>query len=188
MRQRATGAAPQQGLHDPLALRWRGRANRRVANPGAPLTEIRTDGRLASFSDYSAAEQAVDLLVGRGFPVEQIRISGEDLRLVEDVTGPLTYGLAALRGLLAGVCFGVFVGLLFGVLSLTDPLVSAVTLAAWGALVGGIAGVLVSTLGRWLEEGRRDFMSHTRVEAARYTLLCDGDHADEARRILGPLT
>jgi hypothetical protein len=143
---------------------------------------------VASFSDYSAAEQGVDLLVGRGFPVEQVRISGEDLRLVEDVTGPLTYGLAALKGLLAGLSFGVFVGLLFGVLSLTDPLVSAVTLAAWGALVGGGAGVLVSTLGRWLEEGRRDFMSRTRVEASRYTLLCDGDRADEARRILAPLT
>jgi hypothetical protein len=181
------GAARREPVPEPLELSWRGRADRQIASPATPNPDAPASV-VASFPDYAAAEQAVDLLVARGFPVEHLRIAGEDLRLVEDVTGPLTYGLAAFRGLLAGVCFGIFVGLLFGVLSLTDPLVSAVTLAAWGALIGGGAGVLVATLGHWLAEGRRDFMSRTTVEAARFTLLCEGDRAEEATGLVAPQT
>jgi len=53
---------------------------------------------IASFSKYSEAEAAVDKLSDAGFPVERSQIVGRDLKFVEQVTGRMGYGEAALRG------------------------------------------------------------------------------------------
>jgi hypothetical protein len=153
--------------------------------PTASVVASRT--QVATFAEYSAAEQAVDSLVVRGFPVGALCVTGHDLRLVEDVTGRLTYLAAVGRGALVGAPFGILVAVLFSALELVDPLVSVVRLAAWGAAAGAAAGAVVASVARWLEEGRRDFTSTRRVEAARYELLCASEHADEAKRILGPV-
>lgn len=134
--------------------------------------------------DYDTAEQAVDLLVARGFPVEHLCISGEGLRLVENVTGRVTYAVVALPGVVGGALLGVLLGAGFAFLGLVDPMVSALVVVAASGAVGAVAGAFVSSLGRWLEEGRRDFLSRTTLEAARYGVFCDGDHADEAKRLL----
>ena len=169
----------------PLELR-----RRLLAGSSPDAHDDRTAERqaIASFSDYALVEQAMDLLVAREFPVEHVSISGEGLRLVEDVTGRLTYGVTTLRGLVAGALFGVVLGMVFGFVGLTDPIVSGFVVAAWGALAGAAGGALVASLGRWLEEGRRDFVSRTRLEATRQIILCDVEHAEEAARVLAPMT
>jgi hypothetical protein len=132
-------------------------------------------------------EQALDLLVARRFPVEHIVVCGEDVRLVEDITGPLSYGVAAGRGILGGLLFGVLFGLVYGFLGLTDPIASGFVIAGWGGLAGACAGLTVACVGRWLAEGQRDFLSHTRVEAGRHVLWCDPEHAADAAALLAPL-
>jgi hypothetical protein len=151
------------------------------------LEQVRERQVIATFDEYTAAEQAVDSLAARGFPVASLCITGHDLRLVEQVTGRLRYGAAVGRGVVAGALFGVLVGVTFGALGLADPLVSAWALALWGALIGGVAGLVVSCVACWLAEGKRDFTSDSRVEARVYELVCDGVHADEGRRVLAPV-
>lgn len=62
---------------------------------------------VAVFTTYADAERAVDRLSDLGFPVERVAIIGHDLQIVEQVTGRLTYGGAALKGATSGAVLGV---------------------------------------------------------------------------------
>src|ERR1700712_3806665 len=68
-----------------------------TAEPSAPVRRS-----IASFPSYAEAEQAVDALSDRGFPVERVAVVGRELELVEQVTGRLDYPRAALRGAAGG--------------------------------------------------------------------------------------
>jgi hypothetical protein len=61
---------------------------------------------VASFDRYTEAERAVDFLADRRFPVERVSIVGRDLEYVEQITGRMTYGRAALNGALTGALIG----------------------------------------------------------------------------------
>ena len=52
---------------------------------------------IASFTRYEEAQELVDRLSDNGFPVDRVAIVGRDLQYVEQVTGRMTYGRAALR-------------------------------------------------------------------------------------------
>ena len=65
-------------------------------------TNRRSRRTIASFDDYADAQRAVDRLSDEGFPVERVSIVGTGLRYVEDVTGRLTTGRAALMGATQG--------------------------------------------------------------------------------------
>ena len=80
---------------------------------------------VASYPSYAEAERAVDSLSDRRFPVERTAIVGRDLEYVEQVTGRMSYGAAALRGALTGAFVGFLVGWLFGLFDWFDPIVSA---------------------------------------------------------------
>jgi hypothetical protein len=146
--------------------------------------EQRERRSIASFETYAEAQTAVDFLSDRRFPVEHLTIVGEDLRTVEQVTGRLDWGRAALQGLLSGAMVGAFVGLLFGLFSIGDPVGSAFALLLWGAVIGAISGVVFGLLGYAMSGGRRDFTSVGGMQAGRYDLLADAEFADEATRIL----
>ena len=55
---------------------------------------------VASFERYEEAQRAVDYLSDEKFPVERVAIVGEGLRLVEQVTGRLTWWRATVKGVL----------------------------------------------------------------------------------------
>jgi hypothetical protein len=147
---------------------------------GAPPRRV-----VASFMSYRDAERAVDRLSDAKFPVERTAIVGSDLRLVEQVTGRLSLGTAALRGALGGAFVGGLIGWLFGAFDWFHPLISwgwLVLDGLWfGAVVGGLAGLLLHAL----TGGQRDFASIGGLQAARYDLLVDEPVADEAARLLG---
>ena len=137
---------------------------------------------LKEFSDYDSAQQLVDRLSDAGFPVQHIRIVGLDIRTVEQVTGRLTVGKAALLGAGGGAWFGLLIGLIFGIFTVGASwlwlIVGAVALGAgWGAVFGAIA--------HWTTRGRRDFSSIKTLEAGRYAIMVDAAHAAEAARIAG---
>lgn len=139
---------------------------------------------VASFATYPEAQQAVDLLSDRRFPVERVAIIGEDLRFVEQVTGRQGFGRAALSGLASGAATGALVGALLGLFTLFSPLVSALVLATYGLVIGAVAGLLLGLLSHALSGGRRDFSSVSAVSAGRYDLLVDAEVADDAARLL----
>lgn len=145
---------------------------RRLQVPTPP-----TGVEIASFATYLEAQKAVDALADSAFAVQAVTIVGSDLRMVERVTGRLTYARVALAGALSGGWFGVFVGLLLSMFNANDLLLTILTTGAIGAAFGMLFGVISYAA----TGGRRDFTSSSQVVASRYALLCLAELADDAR-------
>lgn len=137
---------------------------------------------VGTFESYADAERAVDHLVAQGFPAGTLSISGTDLSIVGRDAESAPRPVAVLRAGGAGALFGVALGLLFGFVGLTDPIVSGAAVATWGAGLGGGAGALLAAA-EWLV-GTPSTETDTQIEAACYELLCTADGALEARRLL----
>jgi hypothetical protein len=139
---------------------------------------------IATYDQYGDAERAVDYLSDHGFPVERTAIAGDDLQFIEQVTGRLDYGRAALRGAIAGAVVGALIGWLFGIFDWVDPILTGLWLALNGLWIGAIVGALAGVLTHALSGGRRDFASVPTVRAQHYSVLADEEVADEAARLL----
>lgn len=139
---------------------------------------------VGTYGSYAEAEAAVDHLSDRRFPVEHVSIVAHGVRLVEEVTGRVGYGRAALNGIYVGVAVGALFGFVAGIFSWVDPLVSAVLLALYGAVFGAILGALLGLAGHAATRGRRDFASYTQVSAEGFEVRADEDVAEQARRLL----
>ncbi|WP_454049567.1 general stress protein [Cellulomonas sp. Marseille-Q8402] len=133
---------------------------------------------VASYGTYLEAQKAVDHLSDHQFPVQLVTIVGTDLRMVERVTGRLTYARVAVGGFGSGAWFGVFIGLLF----LMAGGNSGILLAA--VLFGGAAGLLLAVLVYATSRGRRDFTSQSQIVASQYAVLCATERAHDARQML----
>lgn len=136
---------------------------------------------LGVFEKYEDAQQAVDFLSDREFPVENCMIVGTDLRQVERVTGRLTLGRVALAGLVTGIWMGLFVGLIF---ALFAPSGDAFTTVLWSMLFGAVFALVWALLGHALTRGQRDFTSVSQVIATRYEVLTEHKFAQQARDLL----
>ncbi|MCF6521715.1 general stress protein [Streptomyces sp. JJ36] len=136
---------------------------------------------VASYEAYEKAQEAVDRLSDREFPVQYIDIVGSGLRLVEHVTGRLTKGRAAAAGAASGAWFGLFIGLLVGLFT-TGPVWLGLILG--GLLIGALWGAIFGFAGHAATGGHRDFASTRALAAARYDVIAQGGRAGEAREIL----
>ena len=136
---------------------------------------------IATFDRYEDAQAMVDRLAETGFPIERLAIVGRDLELVEQVTGRLDLGRAALTGAGSGALMGALFGLLFG---LFFPGIAALSVVAYWALVGALFGGVISSVAYALTEGKRDFTSVSGMRARRYEVMADAEVADEAQRRL----
>ena len=134
---------------------------------------------VASYESYPEAQRAVDHLSDERFPVERVAIVAEDLRLVEQVTGRMGYGRAALQGAGLGAVIGFVLGLFFGLFSFYV----AILWLIYGAIVGAIMGLV----GHSLSGGQRDFSSVEGIQAGRYNVMTDEEVADEASQLLAEL-
>jgi hypothetical protein len=142
---------------------------------------------VASYGSYAEAQRAVDYLSDEGFAVERVSIVAEGLRFVEQVTGRVGYGRAALQGASSGAFVGLFFGFILGLFSLIDPLVSALALAFWGLILGAILGAIIGLISHAASGGRRDFSSVGGMEADHYNVMADEEVAEEAQRLLSGL-
>jgi len=142
---------------------------------------------IASYPTYQEAERAVDHLSDQGFPVERVAIVGQDVRLVEQVTGRMGPGGAALRGAANGALPGALIGWIFGLLNWLDPVVSGLLLALYGLVFGALVGALFGLLVHAAQGGRRDFASVSFMQPSRYDVVADDAVADEAVRLLAEL-
>ena len=135
--------------------------------------------QVGSYDSYQQAQAAVDHLSDEKFAVENVTIIGSDLKMVERVTGRLTWGRALGAGAAGGAWWGLFVGLLLGIF--------AVDGSAWigsiltGLLIGLVFGALFAALGYAASRGQRDFTSTSAVVAGRYDIMCNPARAEEAR-------
>lgn len=155
-----------------MTMNSSGRGTPRV--PTLPTGEL-----IAAYGTYLEAQRAVDHLADKEFPVQNVTIVGTDLRMVERVTGRLTYSRVALAGALSGAWFGLFVGLLLSLFS-TDGALPILPAMA----IGAAFGILFSVISYSLTGGRRDFTSTSQIVAGSYSLLCAPDVAHRARGLL----
>ncbi|MDT2003939.1 hypothetical protein FXW78_02275 [Rhodococcus opacus] len=135
---------------------------------------------LREYDTYAEAQRLVDRLSDDGFPVEHVRIVGDGLHSVEQVTGRMTKGRATLYGAGGGAWFGLLIGLLFSIF----PTDSDMLVALLGSLaIGTFWGAVFGFVAHWATGGDRDFSSVSRLLATRYTVHVDADYFDDARKI-----
>lgn len=142
-----------------------------------PLRERPAGWPVGSFDSYADAQEAVDNLSDREFPVDKLVIVGVDLMEVESVTGRLTWGRVLAGGAASGAWMGIFFGLLFG---LFTPNAFFLPILA-GIVVGAIFGMVLAAVPYGMSQGARDFTSQTQIVAGRYDILCDPQLAPQAR-------
>ena len=139
---------------------------------------------VATYDTYEEAERAVDFLADNDFPVDRVTIIGRGLHMVEQVTGRMTYGEAALRGALTGAVTGALIGWLFWLFDWFAPIVAGGWLILDGLWFGALVGAVWGLAAHAATGGRRDFASRRTMQADRYELLVDEAVADEASTLL----
>ena len=151
-------------------------------NPSRGLArEVPTGWPVGSFKTYAEAQQAVDSLSDKEFPVEKLAIVGVDLMQVEKITGRLTWGKVLGTGVLSGLWMGLFVGLILSVF--TEP--GSGWVMFFDTLVtGAIFGVIFAAVAYAFTGGKRDFSSATTIVAGHYDVLCEPDEAPRARDLI----
>jgi hypothetical protein len=148
--------------------------------------QIPTRRSVTSVRRYEDAEHAVDYLSDHEFPVERVSIVGTGLRYVEQVSGRLTTGRAALLGVGYGALVGLLFGALFGALFTTDDA------SYWGEIafsifIGVLFGGLAGAISHFVTQGRRDFASTEQTRADHYEVQVDDGYANEAQRLLSTM-
>jgi hypothetical protein len=139
---------------------------------------------VATYATHDDAERAVEYLADNRFPIEHLAIVGRDLRVVEQVTGPLGPGDAVVRGAVTGAITGILIGWLFALFSWFDPLVSAGWLIFDGFWFGTIVGAVMGLLIFWAARGRRSFEAVPAMVAQFYDIVVDDLYAEDAARML----
>ena len=152
-----------------------------METPIQATREGETGEVVASYDTYAAAERAVDRLSDASFPVEQIKVVGRDLRLVERITGRVTIGRATAAGAGSGAWFGLFIGLLVGLFT-TGP--EWLGLVIGGLVIGAVWGAVFGFVAHWALRGRRDFSSTSGIVAGRYDVTVSSAYAERARGVL----
>jgi hypothetical protein len=138
---------------------------------------------LATYDDYASAQRAVDYLSDHEFPVENCMIVGTDLKQLERITGRLTWGRVALAGIMSGLWFGLFIGIVLSLFS-NDAWLGIVVSTM---LFGAVFGLIWALVGFGATRGQRDFSSVTQVVATKYEVLVEHKVAAQAREMLAQL-
>jgi uncharacterized membrane protein len=105
---------------------------------------------VATFPDYAGAQRPVDRMSDDGFPVEHVRIIGDGVRMVEQVTGRMTRAKAALARAASGAWFGLLIGLLLGVFAIGP---AWLWLLVVGLVIGAVWGAVFGFLAHWGHQG-----------------------------------
>lgn len=136
---------------------------------------------------YQEAQRAVDFLSDHEIEVSGIQIVGTDLRMVETVTGRMSYGRAAAAGMVTGAWFGLLVGMLLGLFANPDQDPGWTTLLLLGVLWGALFGIVYGMIVHAATRGRRDFSSRSKMEASQYEVTCPVPVAGKARQTLAEM-
>lgn len=144
---------------------------------------VPTGDTVGSYTSYLDAQKAVDYLADQQFPVQMVSIVGNELKMVERVTGRLSYPRVALSGALSGMWFGLFVGVMLSFFAPSPGYFSILASVLMGAAFFMLFGIVTYAMQR----GKRDFTSTSQVVATNYDVIVAVEAAHEARRLLQQL-
>ena len=140
---------------------------------------------LGRYSDYQDAQKVVDFLADNDFPVKNVSIIGNDLKLVERVSGKLTYPKVALQGAMQGAMMGLFFGLIMMLFSPQGVNIATVVLAA--LLIGAVMWMIFGIIQYALRRGKRDFASTRQVLPASWDVIVNPQVTGQAQALLRKL-
>lgn len=154
---------------------------------GAPVSALLDSGLpkgdlLGRFESYLDAQKLVDFLADNNFPVANVSIVGNDLKMVERVTAKLSYPKVALSGAAQGALFGAFVGIILSMFG-TGDIFQVITSVVLGMAIWMIFGVITYSM----RGGKRDFASSQQVLATSYDVVVGFEHAQAARALAAKL-
>lgn len=144
---------------------------------------VPTGDTVGRYNSYLDAQKAVDYLADQQFPVHMVSIVGNELKMVERVTGRLSYPRVALSGALSGMWFGLFVGVMLSFFTPAGGTFSIISSVLMGAAFFMLFGIVTYAMQR----GKRDFTSTSQVVATNYDVVVSFEAAHEARRLLQQL-
>ena len=157
----------------------------KAGGPNGPddARAVPTGDTVGSYTSYLDAQKAVDYLADQQFPVQMVSIVGNELKMVERVTGRLSYPRVALSGALSGMWFGLFVGVMLSFFAPSPGYFSILASVLMGAAFFMLFGIVTYAMQR----GKRDFTSTSQVVATNYDVVVSVEAAHEARRLLQQL-
>ena len=144
------------------------------------------EGRLrvvGSYDTYPEAEWVVNHLKNLGVPLDTKFILAGDLAAMQQEREHMTYGRAALYGMAIGALVGGFIGTVAGASAWSAPGIAQVSFVALGVVLGMLAGTFIGVFIHWVGQSDREARASL-VQAGRYDVTVDEEHADEAERIL----
>jgi hypothetical protein len=150
------------------------------ASPAGRLPMVPDGWPIGSYDSYKEAQQAVDDLAGKEFPVQGLTIVGIDPMLVERVDARLTWRRVLVTGAASGAWLGLFVGLLLSLFTVGGGVLPILL----GLVFGIVFGLASAALRYAPTRGQRDFVSHSQLVARRYDVLCEPRTAERARDVL----
>jgi hypothetical protein len=148
---------------------------RPIGTPTLPRGDV-----LGTYDTYLEAQDVVDRLAKAEFEVKNIAIVGNDLKTVERVTGRLSYGRAALSGIMSGAWFGLFLGLALFLFVSTATISFVAAALLFGAGLGMLFGVISYSASR----RRHDFTSVHQVLASNYQVIISPTLTAKAQHVL----
>ncbi|MFC0581382.1 general stress protein [Micrococcoides hystricis] len=146
---------------------------------GLPRGEV-----IGHFDRYAKAQEMVDYLADKDFPVRAVTIVGNDLVSVEQVRGKLTYARVALNAAMQGAVFGLFIGFIMALFSPTDNMFGQI-LTTMGIGIG--MWVLFGVISYAMTGGKRDFISTKDMIATSFDVVCAFNYVGEAKNLLKDL-
>ncbi|WP_227008040.1 general stress protein [Pseudarthrobacter sp. AB1] len=157
----------------------------KAGGPSGPddARTVPTGDTVGSYTSYLDAQKAVDYLADQQFPVHMVSIVGNELKMVERVTGRLSYPRVALSGALSGMWFGLFVGVMLSFFAPSPGYFSILASVLMGAAFFMLFGIVTYAMQR----GKRDFTSTSQVVATTYDVVVSVEAAHDARRLLQQL-
>ncbi|MCP8998563.1 ECF transporter S component [Pseudarthrobacter sp. RMG13] len=157
----------------------------KAGGPSGPddARTVPTGDTVGSYTSYLDAQKAVDYLADQQFPVQMVSIVGNELKMVERVTGRLSYPRVALSGALSGMWFGLFVGVMLSFFAPSPGYFSILASVLMGAAFFMLFGIVTYAMQR----GKRDFTSTSQVVATSYDVVVSVEAAHDARRLLQQL-
>jgi hypothetical protein len=135
---------------------------------------------ISSHGTYKEAQETVDHLADKDFPVRGITIVGIDPVLVERIDAHLTWRRVLTTGAMSGAWLGLFVGLLLSLFTTGAGLLPIMS----GLIFGVVFGLTMAAVRYASARGQRNFVSHSQLVARRYDVLCQSTTAERARNLL----
>lgn len=148
--------------------------------PTIPRGEV-----IGRYEDYLDAQKIVDYLADNDFPVANVSIIGNDLKLVERVRTKLSYPRVALQGASQGAMIGLFFGLLLLFFTPSDEMNGLSIVAA--VLMGAVLFMMMSVINYAMQKGKRDFSSTRQVLPSTWDVVVDRSVAGQAKQLASRL-